>query len=76
MVTEKKLHAFVDRIEGDNAILLIGDEAQPVCWPVEALPEDAGEGSVVSITLSLDNEATKAAEDTISSLIDRLKHKD
>ena len=74
MAIEKRVQAFVDRIEGDCATLLLGDEGRPVCWPVEALPENAGEGSFVSITLTLDEKATKAAEDVIDSLIDRLEH--
>lgn len=76
MVTEKRLRAFVDKIEGDTATLLIGDEGRPVCWPVEALPDDVVEGSIISIILALDDDATKAAEDVINSLIDRLEHKD
>lgn len=72
-MTKQDWRAFVDRIEGDQAVLLVGDDGEQVLWPVKCLPEGVGEGSVISFSLSADAAATKAAEDVIDSLINRLE---
>ena len=50
----------VDRIEGNRAILVVGDETVEV--PVSVLPEGAAEGSVLSLRLSDDAQIRAAAE--------------
>ncbi len=42
------MRAFVDRIEGDGAVLLIGGREWTV--PAALLPDDAGEGDAVELT--------------------------
>lgn len=69
----KTLRGFVDRIEGDLAVVLIGDTGREVAWPVSELPDGAGEGSVLAIEVRLDAEGTQAALEDVGSLIDRLK---
>jgi len=51
----------VDRIEGNRAILVVGDESFEL--PVSTLPEGATEGSVVSLSLADDTEVRAAAEE-------------
>ena len=70
-MAELRLRAFLDRFEGDFAVLLLGDEGEQVVWPAKLLPEGAVEGSVLCVTLDAD--VTKAAEEDINSLIDRLE---
>ena len=68
--------AFVDRIEGDCAVLLVGDDGEQVLWPTKYLPAGVGEGSVISFTVGADITATKGAENVINSLIDGLEHEE
>ena len=72
-MAERELRAFLDRFEGEFAVLLLGEEGEQVRWPARSLPEGAIEGSVLSITIAPDAAASKAAEDAINSLIDRLE---
>lgn len=72
-MAEKHLRAYVDRFEGDCAIVLLGEEGYQALWPVADLPEGVREGSVLSVTVRIDSEETRAAEDIIESLIDRLQ---
>lgn len=59
----------VDRIEGDRAVLEVGDERIEV--PVSVLPEGAGEGSVLSFALDTTSEAAIRAE--AEARLERLK---
>lgn len=70
----KELKAFVDRFEGDFAVLLIGEEGHQLLWPIKNLPDNTCEGNILNIVVQIDIEATKAAEDTIENLIDRLNN--
>lgn len=70
------VRAFVDRFEGDQAVLLVGDEGRPLLWPARNLPPGAREGVIVRIEVLVDDAATKSAEDVINSLIDRLERGD
>jgi hypothetical protein len=69
----REFRAFVDRIEGKVAVLLIGkDEKLSVTFPVECLPDGVGEGSVITVRLKYEPEMTKAASDEARRLIERL----
>jgi hypothetical protein len=73
MTAKKEFRAFVDRIEGDKAVLLIGEHEQwSVVLPKELLPEDAGEGSVLTITIQFDRKRTAEATEQASRLLDKL----
>ena len=75
-MAEKMMRAFVDRIEGKSARLLLGEEPHQVQWPVSELPEDALEGSVLRIIVRTDTDASRAAENEIDSIIDRLNREE
>jgi len=47
-----KLEAIVDRLEEDKVVLKIGDQTLNV--PLESLPEETGEGSVLYFSFSVD----------------------
>ena len=70
-MASRKLSVFVDRFEGDYAVLLVGEDDMQVLWPIEHLPDDVAEGSIVSFTLRADTAATKEASEVINSLIER-----
>ena len=73
MTAKKEFRGFVDRIEGDKAVLLVGEhEEWPVILPRELLPDGAGEGSVLRITIEFDSEQSAEAADQVSELIDKL----
>ena len=69
----RTLRGFVDRIEGDLAVVLLGDAGREIVLPVSELPDGVGEGSVLAIEIRLDAERTEAAREDVSSLIDRLR---
>lgn len=50
MVTNP-IKATIDRIEESKAVIR-SDDGQTLLWPIENLPEDTSEGSVVYINLS------------------------
>ena len=62
----------IDRLEGDVAVLEIGDTH--VHFPVAALPEGAVEGT--RLTLSVEAEGTKDALDAAKARLERLKQRD
>jgi hypothetical protein len=66
-----RVRAFVDRFEGDQAVLLLGDkESEAVVWPRAFLPLDAAEGAVLEVTVETDAEETADASDKIRRLLD------
>lgn len=66
----------MDRIEGDYAVLLCGDREIKVNLPRELLPPGAGEGSILRISLELDEKGTREQRERISRLLDKLKGQD
>ncbi len=56
------ISAYIDRIEGDLAVLLLGEDMRKVNFPVSYLPENTGEGDYLKLELSYDREATEQAE--------------
>lgn len=72
-MTPTETRGFVDRIEGDKAVLLLGEEEQyQVVIPKALLPEGAGEGSVLSIIILEEPEKTAEATGMVSKLIRKL----
>lgn len=63
------IQAYIDRVEEDKAVLLLGDDMDKAILPAKYLPLEAGEGDYVNIDLALDREATEAAEDEALALL-------
>lgn len=61
---------IIDRFEGDTVILEY--EARIYTLPKRALPDDAKEGDVVHIEITIGQEQTKARRDKIKKLEDEL----
>jgi hypothetical protein len=73
-MTSKNVYAFLDRIEGEKAVLLIGEEGdQVLVLPVASLPEGSHEGSVFTLILHYEPELTADAADQVRQMIRRNK---
>lgn len=57
-----KVVVVIDRFEGHNAVLLLGDEEIQIVWPRENLPSEAAEGDILTINLQVDKDATQTAK--------------
>ena len=56
-----KIGAVIDRFEGDNAVLLVGQDGRQAVFPAAGLPEGLSEGDYIRMEISYDVKATKAA---------------
>lgn len=70
----RQIHAAIDRIEDNKmAVLLVGDdEKTQVDLPLSLLPEGAGDGDHLRITIALDKESREAASSRVKKLQDKL----
>ena len=60
--------AYIDRFEGDKAVLYIGDEMVKVDYPKTFLDDELEEGDYIKITIEYDGEATEEALQEAMSL--------
>ena len=67
------MRAVIDRIEGEIAVVLLGDEETQVALPHRYLPARAQEGSILRVTFEADEAATKTALESAAARIERLK---
>jgi hypothetical protein len=66
----------IDRIEGSVAVLISReDESVRVNVPVSLLPPGCREGDILTIRIERDIQATAAARERVSGLIEKLKTK-
>ena len=72
-MSKKTVRGFLDRIEDGFATILLGENGHQVTVPIDCLPDGAREGSVLSVDIRLDDEATKRTEGIVDSLISRLE---
>ena len=63
------ISAYLDRFEGDLAVLLLGGEMTKVNFPKRFLPEGVGEGDYLKIDIAYDREATEKAEQEALDLL-------
>lgn len=75
MSSQSTVQAFVDRLEAGTAVLEELDEGVTFEVPATFLPEDAGEGSVLEVTLEdrtdLAEQRSKEVEDLQNRLIEK-----
>lgn len=72
MAIPMSMEATVDRFEGDSAILRLAD-GQEVFWPLDQIPDDCEEGSMVSLALiagpdALEDRRGPSAEDVLNEI--------
>jgi hypothetical protein len=63
------ISAYLDRFEGNCAVLLLGDTMEKVHFPRSFLPPDVSEGDYLAISMERDAAATEAAEDAALELL-------
>ncbi len=71
----RRTHAVVDRLEDGGAAVLYAaeDESVKLELPASLLPEGAGPGSHLLITLALDEDSRRAAEERVRALQEKLE---
>lgn len=75
-IMEKEIKVSVDRIEDGLAVLVVWDEHNmQLEWPVSLLPESIREGSVLSISVSQDEQTRSETRDKVSGLLQKLIQK-
>jgi hypothetical protein len=66
----------IDRIEGTIAVLITREDVPlRMNVPVSLLPPGCREGDILTIRIERDRASTKAAEEQVSTLIEKLKKK-
>ncbi len=71
----KKTNNFfgtLDRIEGDTAVILAGEDGDTVEISKDLLPPDSREGDVISFKLEVKDKKTKDEKEKIQGLIRKL----
>ncbi|MBE6085112.1 MULTISPECIES: DUF3006 domain-containing protein [Selenomonas] len=63
------ISAYIDRYEGELAVLLLGESMKKVNFPREFLPDDVDEGDYITLDIALDEEANKKAEEEALELL-------
>ena len=67
------VEAVIDRIEDATAVILLGPNEVKIELPVDLLPPEAEEGSILSIDFRVNTEATQRQREKITGLISRIK---
>lgn len=68
---------IIDRFEGKYAILETQDKTTLIFnFPRHLLPQEAKEGTVLNINISIDQEETKRRKDKIRNLLNKLRKQD
>jgi len=77
-MSQVRLMATVDQIEGERAVLLlqVADDEILVHWPVSLLPSGVGEGSKIEFTLRKDRDAEAEARQRVADLLEKLTRRD
>ena len=66
----------IDRVEGEFAVLLLGDKGEfRLNFPLSLLPAGCKEGDVLSISIERNVAATEQTKERVSNLMDKLKQK-
>lgn len=70
-MSDRLIRAFVDRIEGRIAVLMIEEEC--VDMPLSFLPDGTKEGDVLTLTFRYEPDLTQEAADSTMEMIRQLK---
>ncbi|MHB9053239.1 MAG: DUF3006 domain-containing protein [Thermoleophilia bacterium] len=71
---ESRFNCYLDRVEGDSAVLLIAGRESVI--PVSVLPQGAREGDHLLLTVTVDESARDKTASEVSDLQRRLKFQD
>lgn len=76
MKNEIKIRGLIDRIEGETAVLFLGEEEQESTdFPKTFLPAGSKEGDILKIRITTESRRTKEAKQKVAAMIDKLKLK-
>jgi hypothetical protein len=68
---------YLDRFEGELAVLVSQDEAGlSLDLPKDLLPEGTAEGTVLTVTVAVDEDATTSGKREVETLMQELLHRD
>lgn len=67
-----EIRVFIDRIEEDQAVLLVGEQGLVASWPVSLLPPGVREGEYCTVRWASDPSATAQAKARVEDLIRKL----
>lgn len=67
------IRAVIDRFEGAQAVLLVGEEDRKAVFPRKYLPEALREGDHVNIAIRFDAAATESARREAEALLEAVK---
>ena len=69
------MRAVIDRVEGELAVLLVGDESTKLNIPLSLLPDGCKEGDVLNISIERDVVGTEQTKERVTDLMEKLKKK-
>jgi hypothetical protein len=69
------MKAVIDRVEGELAVLLLGDESIKLNILLSLLPAGCREGDILNMSFERDVVGTEQAKEKVSGLMDKLKKK-
>lgn len=69
------MKAVIDRIEGNLAVLLVGERETPLNVPLLFLPQNVKEGTWLHLEFSVDDQLTKDFLEKNKRLLERLTMK-
>jgi hypothetical protein len=70
------MRAVIDRVEGEFAVLLLGDKGEfGLNFPLSLLPAGCREGDVLNISIERDVVGTEEAKERVTDLMEKLKKK-
>ena len=72
MKNERETTAVIDRFEGENVVLLVGEDERQVIFPAKELPEGLNEGDYLRMNIVYDTDATQSAQEEAARLLESL----
>lgn len=70
------MKAVIDRVEGELAVVLIGEKGEfKLNIPLSLLPEGSRESDILNISIERDSVETQQVKKNVSGLMERLKKK-
>lgn len=70
------MKAVIDRVEGELAVLLLGDKGEfKLNIPLSQLPDGCKESDVLNVSFERDLAATEQTKERVLGLMDKLKKK-
>ena len=70
------MKAVIDRVEGEFAVLLLGDKGEfKLNFPLSLLPDGCKEGDILNVSFERDPAATEQTKERVTDLMEKLKKK-